>query len=96
MNKEKIIQMINKRIKFDPMGDPNILDKYWRDLTAEFINGTEDEIIEFLSLMNDEQLRYSSEIFDDIYDAIGESSSFLNKLKKLQEKRPNIDFGFRD
>ncbi|MGN1319048.1 MAG: hypothetical protein ACI4VF_08525 [Lachnospirales bacterium] len=95
MDREKIIEMLDNRInnRFD-YNNPAVLDKYWEDLAAEF-NGTEDEIIEFLGSMDDKHLDWATEVFDDIYDILGESDSFFDKLEKLQIERPNIDFGFR-
>lgn len=93
MNKTRIIKLLDSRIKNDiDYGNPAVLDQHWKELTAEF-NGTEDEIIEFLMSMDDEHLGYASEVFDEIYDYLGESDSFAEKLKEIQKKRSNIDLG---
>lgn len=94
MDKQKIIQMIDDRItnKTYDYDNPAVLDKYWKCLSTEF-NGTEDEIIKFLNSMDDEHIGYASEVFDELYDYLGESESFAKKLKEIQKKRPNIDLG---
>lgn len=92
MNKEKILKMINKRINYTEIEEAEYIDNYWENLTSEF-TGTEDEIIDFLDSMDDNILGYASEIFDDIYDKLGESQTFADKLEELQRKRPNVNLG---
>lgn len=91
MDKEKIIKLLNKRRNIC-IDDPHEMNKHWNELESLF-TGSEDEIIEFLKTLNTEQLEYASEVFDDIHAAFDYSQSFIDKLIKLQEKRPDAHLG---
>lgn len=97
MNKVKIIEMMDNRINNIDMNNPSVATKYWEDLSSEF-NGTESEIINFLNSMDDDTLGWASEVFDDIYEKLNCSETFVDALYDLQKRRPNVDLalGSRD
>lgn len=91
MDKKEILKLLNKRPAMN-YEDYSLTESYRKELVSAFV-GNEDEIIFFLNSMSDKQLLYASEVFDELYDYLGESESFAKKLKEIQKKRPNIDLG---
>ena len=93
MYKKRIIELLDERATID---DNNVgsLNKVWENLVSQFTdNDDENEIIEFLDSLNDEQLEYASEVFEEINDRLGNSKSFVEKLDTLKKKHPNASLG---
>ncbi|WP_088809392.1 MULTISPECIES: hypothetical protein [unclassified Listeria] len=84
---EKIENLINERKELLP-DDPRI-NEIWDELTQIF---SEDEktTIEYLNNCSESQLKWISEVFEDISENL-QSEDLIDTLEKLQKKFPNLD-----
>jgi len=87
INKELVITLIEERSRLHP-DDPRT-SEYWSKLTDE-LSKNKTDVIDFLNNCTDTQIYWLSEIFEDI-SAIFKSSVFIECLKALQRKYPELD-----
>lgn len=87
MNNELIIQLINERSELHP--DDLRIREYWAKIT-EYLSKNVLETINFLSNCSEKELFWLREVFEDISSNL-QSKDFIDCLKKLQAKYPNLD-----
>jgi len=84
----KIKELIDWRKKLKNV-EGIVEDYYWKPL-IDLLSKNQEETVDFLENCDAEELYWISEIFEDLSERF-QSVSFVEVLKKLQDKYPDID-----
>lgn len=90
INTDKLKELIKKRDSLHPLDDIG-LEKIWNKMLY-YCGDDENDIIEFLSGLNLNDLETMSEIFEDISIKLNKSKTFKKSLEEITSKYPNVDF----
>ncbi|HEX9061866.1 MAG TPA: hypothetical protein VF941_16935 [Clostridia bacterium] len=86
LNKIKVLNLISERSKLGP-NDPQV-ETYWAEL-ANLLGENEEQTIEFLMNCNKADIRWISEVFEDISYKL-QSTKLIDCLKMLDKKFPEL------
>ena len=88
MFKNEVKDVLKKRMNSNDEDDFTIY-KY-RDKLVELLSKNEEETIKVLCELNEKEVSYVSEVFEEIAEKL-QSCNYINILWKLERKFPNLN-----
>ena len=84
----RMTEVLKKRKALN-INDDFGIEQCWNEMT-ELLSQNEDEMIRYLADVNEDDLYYISEIFEDISEKL-QSEQFINCLRELDKKFTELD-----